>query len=111
VSALVGLLGVLQHQVNGVSRAHGEGAPPCVGFLAESGLRGPVLHEAAVVDAGPLVLDVPMPVQVSHVAPAPGQGSPQAPAGGSRHGALTARAVSVSQKTCHELAEHRSCGT
>jgi len=69
-----GFLGIIAHQVDGCSRPKAQALEQLVGFLAQ-GRRGlPPLNQEEVVEAGPVVLSVQIPIQIGDIPPPPRTG-------------------------------------
>jgi hypothetical protein len=72
--ALFGWLGVINDHIEGLPLAGTEGAQQFLGFLAEGRFGIPPLHQEKIVEAGPVVLDLQVTVQVGHIPSAPHTG-------------------------------------
>jgi hypothetical protein len=69
-----GFLRIIQDQLDGLSRLGTAGAQSCLGLLAECRFRIPPLNQEEVVDAGPVVRSVQIPLQVGDIPPPPQKG-------------------------------------
>jgi hypothetical protein len=72
-----GLLRIIDDEIERLSRLWVQGSQQLPGLLTEGCLRVPPLHEEEVVEAGPMALDIQIPVHIGHMAPAPREGHHQ----------------------------------
>jgi hypothetical protein len=66
-----GFLGVIHEHVEGLPLGGMEGAQHFLGLLAEDRFGVPALDQEAIVDAGPVVHGIQIPVYVRHIPPSP----------------------------------------
>jgi hypothetical protein len=72
--APLGMRGIIEDQIHGVSPLRGRGLEQCWRLLLQRRFGGPALHEAEVIEAGPVALDVQRTASMGDMMPAPGEG-------------------------------------
>jgi hypothetical protein len=66
-----GLLGIVEHQVDGCPRPKAPALEQFVGFLAQGGLGIPASYQEKVIEARPVVRDLQLAIDVGHIPPSP----------------------------------------